>query len=174
MYMSATHKKITEKELQIEVIKFLKGAQYTEVLKEYRNAYDAIKATLQAKYEVEDYYTSNVAIHSEKKMMIEKLNIFKLFFDDIKWEGAAQEHIKELISVQIDAVKSQLYNTVTNSFGMSKDVSVHTEDDLMQWRMLHYNEFNISIVSMMNPSKDEYSLPSDAKDIYEDPEEYFE
>lgn len=55
---------------------------------------------------------------------------------------------------------------------MSKDVPAHTEDDLLQWTMLHYNDFHLSIVSMMNPNTDQYES-IDTLAVYENPEEYF-
>lgn len=75
----------TEKQLQIEVIEFLKGAAYTKVLKGYENKRKAMRAKLEEIYETEHTgYTSNEATLSEKRMMVEKLNIFKKFLADIK------------------------------------------------------------------------------------------
>jgi hypothetical protein len=81
--------------------------------------------------------------------------------------------MRELIGIQIKAIQSQLYNTVTNSFGMSKDVPIHTADDLIQWEMLHYNDFHLSIISMMNPSQDDYGERIDTAKVYDAPEDYF-
>lgn len=81
--------------------------------------------------------------------------------------------MRELIGQQISAIKSQLYNTVTNSFGMSKDTPMHTEDDLLLWRKLHYNDFHLSIIGMMNPPQDDYETVN-KNEIYDNPEEYLE
>lgn len=164
---------VTGKEIQVEVIKYLKSAEYQKTLKKYENSYERTRKIFEATYEGEDSdYKSNEATISEKRMMIEKLNVFKDKLADIKWEGVAQDEIRKLLEAQIFNTKSHLYNGVTNSFGMSKDTAVHTEDDLLIWRMGHEKDFHLFIVSMMNPPRDDYDRVN-TSEIYEDAEEYF-
>lgn len=76
--------KETQKEIQLEVIKFLKGKEYQKVLKGYKNKFDTLHKYFESKYESENLdYNSNEATVSEKRMMIEKLNLFKGFLSDI-------------------------------------------------------------------------------------------
>lgn len=157
-----------EKEKQLEVIKFLKSPEYQKVLKKYKNRYDTKKAKFEDKYESNDY-SAGEPIYSELALQATKVKIFTDRLNDIKWDSEGADIIRGILEEQINNIKSHLLNSVTNSFGGSKDIATFTEDDLEKFKMLHDYDFHIFIVGMLNP-KQEMSL-DEKYDIYEDPEE---
>ncbi len=158
-----------EKEDQIEVIKFLKSAEYQTTLRKYENKYINKYNKFEEKYFSAAYYTSNEPEYSENAMQSRKYKIFKERIDDVKWISRGAELVRELLEEQAKNIKSHAMNSVTNSFGWSKDVAVFTEDDLFKFEMLHEKDFHIFIIWIMNPG-DEMDM-DDKYSIYEDPEE---
>lgn len=162
------------KEKQLAVIKYLKSPEYQEVLKKYSNQYEKTLAEFEAKYEWEDLkdYKSNEPEYSELAMQAQKLNIFRERIADIKGNSDGAVLVREILEEQYKNIKSHLYNTVTNSFGGSKDTACFTEDDILKFKMLHEKDFHIFIVGIMNSGNqgEELSI-SDKYDIYENPED---
>jgi len=161
------------KENQVEVIKFLKSPEYQTVLKKYQNKYDTRYATFEAKYFGEEEVLANEAEYSELSMQSIRYKIFIERINDIKWESQGAILIREMLTEQANNIKSHLLNTVTNSFWMSKDVPVFTEDDMAKFKMLHEKDFHVFIIWIMNP-RDEVEAQmtlQDKYDIYENPED---
>lgn len=162
------------KEEQLSVIKFLKSPAYQEVLKKYEQKYDAKMAQFQAKYEWEDSdkYKSNEPIYSELAMQTRKLKIFKEKIEDVKGNSEWAVLLREILEEQAKNISSHLYNTVTNSFGWSKDIGCFTEDDIEKFKMLHMKDFHIFIVGIMNSGNNDEELSLSSKyEIYENPED---
>lgn len=159
------------KEEQLAVIKFLKSPDYQEVLKKYANQYEASMNKFEAKYEWEEAYKSGEIEYSELAMQAEKLKIYRNRIADIKWDSDWAVLVREILEEQYTNIKSHLYNSVTNSFGGSKDMATFTEDDIEKFKMLHAKDFHIFIVGIMNSNEDKELSQEDKYDIYENPED---
>ena len=163
------------KEQKLELVNFLKTPKFQEVTTKLNNQYDADMAYFQAKYEGEDNYIPSDLSRSEINMYIDKLNFFKQVISDVEKISDCEwaNLIIEILEREMESIQSQIYNTTTNSMGMSKDTAMYTDDDLRKYLMLHRKDFHILIVWLMTPV-DEYGNWPDKYEIYEKPEEYFE
>ena len=163
-----------EKTKQLEVIKFLKSPAYQAILTGYNNKFQKKLDMFTAKYigADDEGYTSNEPEYSEIAMQSRKYKIFESKLNDISDTSSGAILVKELIEEQMVNIKSQLLNSVTNGFGMSKDIATFTGDDIAKFEMLHEKDFHIFIVGMMNaPKYDDMELSLQNKyDIYDSPE----
>lgn len=166
----------TPKEIQIEVVKYLKTKK--DFIAKLDNKYQSIKNRFEAKYEGEDGYECVEAKFSKKHMIIQKLDFFKEVVDEFRDDNLGAKEILSILEGEITATRSQLYNRVTDEFGMSQDTAVFTQDDLDLFKSHHYKDFHIFVISMMNPiDPNDYEntgMSLDEKyEIYENPELYF-
>lgn len=156
-------------------MKFLKTPKFQEITTMLNNQYDADRKYFEAKYEGEDIYTPSDLSKSEINMYINKIEFFKQVISDVEKISDCEwvNLLVDILSREIESIRSQIYNTTTNSMGMSKDTPMYTDDDIRKYLMLHRKDFHILIVWLMTPV-DEYGNWPDKYDIYAKPEEYFE
>jgi len=67
-----------------------------------------------ASAKIQVYSTTGEPDKSELDMNIAKLEFFKSRLDDIKGKDEGAEYLRELISGNIEGIRSQMYNTATN------------------------------------------------------------
>jgi hypothetical protein len=108
--------------------------------------------------------------YSELAMQTRKLKIFRDRIADVKGDNEGAVLVREILEEQALNIRSHLYNTVTNSFGGSKDMACFSEDDIVKFKMLHEKDFHIFIVGIMNSGREEISA-ADKYSIYESPED---